>query len=62
MKAEVDDLIYMEDSRWYLGGLRSAHVKATQPHNDADVIKMNRFTFEDAMFLQGKKVTLEKIF
>jgi SSS family solute:Na+ symporter len=62
MKAEVDDLIYMEDSRWYLGGLRSAHVKATQPHNDADVIKMNQFTFEDAMFLQGKKVTLEKIF
>ena len=27
LKAEEGDLVYMADSRWYLGGLRSEHVK-----------------------------------
>jgi hypothetical protein len=62
MKANVEDLIYMEDSRWYLGGLRSDHVKAYTPHDDNDDIKMNAETFEKAMMLKDKLITLEKIF
>jgi SSS family solute:Na+ symporter len=62
LKANVDDMVYMEDSRWYLGGLRSDHVMTSTPHNGGNEVKMNRQTFEKAMMLDGKKVTLEKIF
>ncbi|RLC56922.1 MAG: sodium:solute symporter family protein [Candidatus Cloacimonadota bacterium] len=62
MKANVEDLIYMEDSRWILGGLRSDHVKAYEPHDGNDEVKMNLETFEKAMMLKDKPITLEKIF
>lgn len=63
LKANVGDMVYMEDSRWYLGGLRSMHVKAHDPHNHVeDKVAMSKKTWEDAMFLEGKPVTLEKIF
>jgi hypothetical protein len=62
MKANEDDLIYMEDSRWILGGLRSDHVKAIAAHTDGDKVKMNQETFDNAMMLKGKLVTIEKIF
>ncbi len=62
MKANVEDLIYMEDSRWYLGGLRSDHVKTYTPHDDSDNVKMSKETFEKAMMLEDRPITLEKIF
>ncbi len=62
MKANEEDLIYMEDSRWYLGGLRSDHVKTDAAHNGNDEVKMSKATFEKAMMLEGKPITLEKIF
>ncbi|NQT65271.1 MAG: hypothetical protein HQ554_03725 [FCB group bacterium] len=52
----------MEDSRWYLGGLRSDHVKAYTPHDDNDDVKMSLETFDKAMMLKDKLITLEKIF
>ncbi len=61
LKANVDDLIYMADSRWILGGLRSDHVYVTEPHAGNEV-KMAKSTFENAMFLEDKLITLEKIF
>jgi len=62
MKANEEDLIYMEDSRWYLGGLRSDHVKTDAAHNGNNEVKMSKATFEKAMMLEGKPITLEKIF
>ena len=62
MKANEEDLIYMEDSRWYLGGLRSDHVKTDVAHNGNDEVKMSKATFQKAMMLEGKLITLEKIF
>jgi len=63
MKANEGDMIYVEDSRWYLGGLRSVHTKAAAPHDrKEDVVLMSRKTWEDAFFLDGRPVTLEKIF
>jgi len=61
LKANVNDLIYMADSRWILGGLRSDHVYIVEPHVGSEV-KMSKSTFENAMFLEDKLVTLEKIF
>ncbi|MEX0325663.1 MAG: sodium/solute symporter [Puniceicoccaceae bacterium] len=63
LKAEEGDLIYMADSRWYLGGLRSEHVKVAAPHDrEDDVVLLSKATFEEAYLLEGKAVTLEKIF
>ncbi|MDP8268765.1 MAG: sodium:solute symporter family protein [Candidatus Tenebribacter davisii] len=62
MKANEEDLIYMEDSRWYLGGLRSDHVKTHTPHEGNDEVIMSQETFDKAMMLKDKLVTLEKIF
>jgi len=63
LKAEDQDMIYMEDSRWQLGGLRSNHVKvrgntALKTHT----VSMSKKTYEEAYLLEGKKVSVEKIF
>jgi len=62
LRAVENDIIYVADSRWYLGGLRSQHFKAAPPHNDDDQsARMSKATFEDAFFLPGRPVTAEKI-
>ena len=63
LAAREGDLVYVEDSRWYLGGLRSEHVKAAPPHDGVGhAVRMCRETFESAYLLAGRSVTLEKIF
>jgi len=63
LKAREGDIVYTEDSRWYLGGLRSIHAKLAPPHSGPDqLVKMSRATFEDAVMLPNHPVTLEKIF
>jgi SSS family solute:Na+ symporter len=63
MKADPGDMIYVADSRWFLGGLRSSHVKAAPPHDDkAGTVRMSKATFDDAYLLEGRPVSLEKIF
>jgi SSS family solute:Na+ symporter len=63
LKAEEGDLIYMADSRWYLGGLRAEHVKVGAPGSEAgNSVKLSTETFNEAYLLEGKTVTLEKIF
>ncbi len=62
LQAEDGDMIYMEDSRWYLGGLRSSHVRAKLLNQQSiDNVVMSKATHEDAMLLPEKGVTLEKI-
>ena len=63
LKAVAEDMIYVEDHRWWLGGLRSLHTKAANAHNKADdIIMMNKKTWENGLFLDGKKLKIEKIF
>jgi SSS family solute:Na+ symporter len=63
LKAEEGDIVYVADSRWYLGGLRSEHCKAAAAHDRADeAVLMSSETFHTAYLLEGKTVTLEKIF
>jgi SSS family solute:Na+ symporter len=62
MKANVGDVIYIADSRWYLGGLRSNHVRLGAPRMaDSDGVFMSSATREDAFLLPNRLVTLEKI-
>ena len=64
LKAEKGDMVYGEDSRWWLGGLRSFHFTMTSPHNgeNDEVVKISSKSVNLAYFLPGKKVTLEKVF
>lgn len=57
------DLVFIEDNRWWMGGLRSVHTKAAAAHSGADdMIQVSKATFEDAMFLEDQKLRMEKIF
>jgi len=63
MKAREGDLVYMTDSRWWLGGLRSNHVKLAAPRGATpESVAMSKATFDDAFLLDGRPVTMEKIF
>lgn len=61
LKANEDDLLYITDARWILGGLRSMHVKAHKAHDDGNKVILSKATFEEAMLLEGKQATVEKI-
>lgn len=63
LRAQEGDLVYMADSRWFLGGLRSEHVKAGPIHDrDDDGVLVSQETFTQAYLLEEKTLTLEKIF
>ena len=63
MSANEGDMVYIEDSRWYLGGLRSLHVKLAPAHKKGgDTVLMSQKTRNDAYIEPHRKVTLEKIF
>jgi SSS family solute:Na+ symporter len=63
LKANEGDMIYLADNRWYLGGLRSEHVKTTEPHQrDDNAVLLSTETSNEAYLLKKKTVYLEKIF
>ena len=63
LKAEEGDIVYMEDSRWYLGGLRSHHVKATKNDSLKDnQVALSEETHKVAYLVDGNPLHLEKIF
>lgn len=60
MAAESDDLIYVCDPRWWLGGLRSVHLKVGAEREDT-VVRVSPEAMENAHFVDGQDVTVEKI-
>ena len=63
LKAREGDLVYVEDSRWFLGGLRSDHLKAGTPCDGPDnAVLMSGKTADNGYLLERRTVTLEKIF
>ncbi len=62
MKAKDGDIIYMSDSRWWLGGLRSHHVKVKAKESLAKTeVAMSTATFNEAYLLEGKQLITEKM-
>lgn len=62
MKASPGDIVYICDSRWYLGGLRSDHVRLAEPHElEEDLVVISGSTLRNAFLLPDRPVTLEKI-
>lgn len=63
LNAQEGDLVFLEDSRWYLGGLRSNHMKLAAPHAlGREVVALSADTAAGAFLLKDRPVTLEKIF
>ncbi|MBC6415274.1 MAG: sodium:solute symporter family protein [Bdellovibrionales bacterium] len=62
LKAEEQDIIYVSDNRWYLGGLRSGHFTLANKHPKKDsVLLMAKDTLEKSYLLKDKTVFIKKI-
>jgi SSS family solute:Na+ symporter len=62
MKADQGDLLYIGDARRWLGGLRSLHCRAGQPHNHGDVVLIAEEAFKAGSFKPNRPVRVEKFF
>lgn len=61
LKAQPGDLLYIADARWWLGGLRSTHCRAGDPHERPGVVLIHGDTYNDASFVAGRPVRVEKV-
>jgi len=61
MKANEGDIIYLEDQRRWLGGLKSCHAKFGKPHTEKGIVYLPQALFDYAGFKKDKKLRLEKI-
>lgn len=61
MHAEVGDLVYVCDRRWWFGGLRSVHLRITDVAGDG-VIRIGTEAAANAHFSDNDAVYAEKIF
>ena len=60
MNADVGDLVYVCDSRKYLGGLKSVHSVYGEPHDEEGIVYLNNEAILNGIFEEGKKLTAEK--
>ena len=62
MKAKENDMIYMSDQRWHLGGLRSGHGRLAPCHKGSALqVKCSSDTIQSFYLLANRKVFLKKI-
>jgi len=60
MKAEVGDLVYLCDSRKWLGGLKSIHSVYGEPHDMDGIVLINNDQQKSGLFDENRKLTGEK--
>ncbi|MBL7013637.1 MAG: sodium:solute symporter family protein [Candidatus Marinimicrobia bacterium] len=60
MAAEVGDLVYISDSRGWLGGLKSCHSVYGKAHDEEGMVYLSAKLADSAMFVEGKMVKSEK--
>ncbi|MBI3462458.1 MAG: hypothetical protein HY000_05270, partial [Planctomycetes bacterium] len=61
LEAEPGDLLYVADSRWWLGGLRSVHVRAGTPHHRDGVVQISSSDIERGNLKTDRPVQVEKL-
>ena len=59
MCAEVGDLVYLCDARGYLGGLKSIHSTAGDPHDEDGIVYINEEQKLNGQFVKNKKLEVE---
>ncbi len=60
MSAEVGDLVYISDSRKWLGGLKSIHSTYGETHSEEGVVYLTSTHLEHGHFMAEKLLTAEK--
>lgn len=60
MAAEVGDLVYLNDARKWMGGLKSAHSVFGKPHDEDGIVFMTDENIQQGQFVEGKTLTAEK--
>lgn len=61
-RSKEQDIVYLADQRWYLGGLRSGHFRKGTPHNKAsDIVLLSQKTLKDSYLLKDNLVFVKKI-
>ena len=62
MKAELSDIVYVADKRWFLAGLRSGHFRLAFCHNkEEDILFMSQETLEQSYLIRENSVFAKKI-
>ncbi len=60
MAAEPGDLVYITDTRKWLGGLKSCHSVYGEPHNEDGVVYLTNLHIGKGLFVKGKVLEAEK--
>ena len=60
MNAGVGDLVYIQDGRWWLGGLKSAHSRFGDYHDQDGIVYINSTHLDHGQFIEGLKLKAEK--
>ena len=60
--ANIGDIVYLADQRWYLGGIRSGHFRLRAFHNQGEnVVLLSEASLKKSYIYQHRKVFAEKI-
>ncbi len=60
MKANQGDLVYLTDSRKWLGGLKSIHSVFGEPHNEDGIVYVTKDHIDQGQFVKEKFLLAEK--
>ena len=60
MSANTGDLVYIQDARWWYGGLKSAHATFGEPHQEHGVVYINASQLDHGQFVEGFQLKAEK--
>ena len=58
--AKKGDLVYIQDSRWWLGGLKSIHATYDTPHKESGIVYISQKQCDSGMFVDGLSLKAEK--
>lgn len=61
LQIEPGDLLYISDSRWWLGGLRSVHLKAGEPHGQGNRVLIGAEEMAAGNLKHNRPVRIEKL-
>jgi SSS family solute:Na+ symporter len=61
LAARPGDLIYVSDARWWLGGLRSVHLRLADEHSADECIELAPDDIERGCLLATQSVSVEKM-
>ena len=60
MSADVGDLVYLVDERWWLGGLKSIHSTLGEPHTEDGKVYISKEQIGSGMFINEIKLCADK--